>query len=335
MTTPRASTTAKRSGWQAGVLLRHSEVDCWNFGAAQARLLEELLPGLVCHVCPDAAAFRALLPELHMALVWRFEQSDFALAPRLRIVATPAAGRDYFRVQPPAGVSLFYGRFHGEIMAETAVAMVLGMVRGILPANTGLRGEPWPRRELSKSMRPLRGSHVVILGFGHIGAWVGRLLKPFGVRLTGICRRPRAERPPFFEATDRLLTADCLDAVLPETDHLVLVLPGDTGTDRILEASRLARLPRHATVVNLGRGNAIDAAALEAALRQGALAGACLDVFPEEPLPADSSLRGCPNLWLLPHAAAISPTYMELFVRDLAVQVVNAGLVPGRHAAEA
>ena len=308
-------------GWTVAVHLTHPQVPAWCFTERQAQRLALALPGMSCRICADRAAFCAALPEARAAFVWSFCQEEFALAPDLRLLATPAAGRDYFRVTPPPHVQVFHGRFHGYIMGETAVGMILAMTRGLLPAVTTYRADPWPRAQLAQCVRPLCGSHVVILGFGHIGRRIGQLLKPFGVRLTGVRRHPAPEDlADGFEARDRVVPLARLDEVLPEADHLVLVLPGGSATDNLMDASRLSLLPPHATLINLGRGNALDEQALSIALRSGRLAGACLDVLRTEPLPDASPLRTCPNLWLFPHAAAISPTYLDLFVDDFVAQ---------------
>jgi phosphoglycerate dehydrogenase-like enzyme len=233
---------------------------------------------------------------------------------------TPAAGRDYFSVRPPPGVDLDYGAFHGELMAETVLAMMLAQTRG-LPLAAGMRSaggvieSEWPRAKFDRSARPLRGSHVVIAGFGNIGRWVARLAKPFGVRITGVRREP-GERPESFDSGDVLLPAERLDEVLPHADHLILTLPGGSATRHFLDERRLSLLPARAVVYNVGRGNAIDEVALVKALRAGGIAGAALDVFETEPLPLDSPLRDCPGVLLLPHAAAISPNYLDLFVGE-------------------
>ncbi len=155
----------------------------------------------------------------------------------------------------------------------------------------------------------------MILGFGNIGRWVGRLAKPFGVRITGVRKNPG--RPPeYFEAEDTQLPAERLDDVLPRADHLVLTLPGGSGTRHLIDARRLSLLPAPAVIYNVGRGSAIDEPALVAALKSGSIAGAALDVYEKEPLAADSPLRDLPNALLLPHAAAISPNYMDLFIDE-------------------
>ena len=307
--------------WSAVVHLADPDVEGWVFRPCHAAHLARLCPGIHCRICSERGAFAEALPMADIAITWSVTQADIDSAVRLRILSTPAAGRDYFDVHVPPRVAHFYGHFHGEIMAETALAMILGMTRGVRPAATHLAGLEWPQQELGQCMRPLRGAHVCILGFGHIGQWTGRLLKPFGVRLTGIRRNPeKATQPTFMTSGDSVLPLSDLDAVLPTVDHLVIILPGGVETDGIIDARRLELLPPHATLTNLGRGNAIDERALEHALRLGRLGGACLDVFSREPLPADASLRSCPNLWRLPHAAAISPNYLDLFVRDFAHQ---------------
>ena len=297
--------------------ITHPDVRGWNLEPRHADRLAEDIPGLQVRICPDEEQFVAALPEADVALVWRFRQEWVPLGHNLRLLATPAAGRDYFAVDLPACVKTSYGQFHGAIMGETVVGMILGMCRGILPAADRQRAETWPRAALSAGMRRLAGSRVTILGFGQIGCHIAYLLKPFGVQLTGV-RRSTMPPPPFFGPRDRMATLADLDQVLRSTDHLVLCLPGTPQTDHVIDARRLALLPNTATLVNVGRGNAIDERALLNALHANRLGGACLDVFDTEPLPPESPLRSCPNLWLMPHASAIAPDYLDLFVEEFA-----------------
>ena len=302
---------------EVAVWLRHKTVPCFCFSEADRLHLERSLPELRVTVCADRAAFVEALPVAQIAIVWVFRQEWLSLAPGLRLLATPAAGRDYFEVVLPAHVAAYYGSFQGELMAETVVGMMLGSARGVLQATRLQHSDPWPRSCLAHSMRSLRGSHVVILGFGNIGEWIARLAKPFGTRISGI-KRSTVEPPPYFQAEDRVLGAGALDDVLPTADHLVVCLPRSPETDRILNARRLALLPQHAVVYNVGRGNAVDEGALAAALQSGKIGGACLDVYACEPLAADSPLRQCENALLMPHASAFSPNYMSLFIDEFA-----------------
>ncbi|MCK5801213.1 MAG: D-2-hydroxyacid dehydrogenase [Lentisphaeria bacterium] len=304
------------------VYLHHPEVECWNFSQDHASRLRRLVPNCSVTVCRSQADFLVALPATEIAVVWRFRQEWFDIGGNLRVVATPAAGRDYFFVNPPPGVEVFHGQFHGELMAETVVGMLLAMTRGILKAADLQRDTSWPRADVAAGMRSLRGSHVVILGFGSIGRWIGRLLKPFGIRLTGVCRT-RTDRADFMDDLDTVLVRSGLEQVLPSADHLVLCLPGTAETDDVLNVRTLGLLPPHATLCNIGRGNAVDEDALVQALHEGRLSGACLDVCRNEPLPSDSVLRSCPNLWIMPHASAISPAYLDLFVGELATRLAR------------
>lgn len=262
--------------------------------------------------CHGEEEFLRELPGSRAAVCWRFKQEWLDLAPGLEVIATPAAGRELIRVEPRRGLELMFGTFHGELMAETVVGLMLAFARGI-KATIDLHDRVlWPRAEISERMFPLRGSHALILGFGHIGKWVGKLLKPFGVRLTGV-NRSDLSRPEYFEPGDEVKSITELDALLPSADHLVMVLPGGDDTRNVMDARRLSLLRNGAYVYNVGRGNSLDGAALAGELRSGRLAGAGLDVYDPEPLPADSPLRGCPNAILMPHVSAMSPNYLALF----------------------
>lgn len=311
------------------IFLEHPGLSSLTMSPAQAATLAARLGGGVrVRHCLSEREFLEALPAADWASTWTFRQEWFALAPRLRLVSTPAAGKDYFSVEWPEGVLHWNGGFHGELMGETAVAMLLGMCRGLLAAVTTFREDPWPRSQVDARMRPLRGSTVAICGFGKIGRWAGRLLKPFGTRLLGVSLHGGHPAPDYFTPGDRCCTVEELDGLLPQADHLLLVLPRSPATDHFLDRRRLALLPPHATVTNLGRGNAIDEEALVQALSAGRLAGACLDVCAQEPLSRESPLRQCPNLWLTPHSSAFSPTYMDAYARELEGRLRQEGLLP-------
>jgi phosphoglycerate dehydrogenase-like enzyme len=299
----------------SAVWLTHKKVLSWNFTETHRRRLETALPGIQVLLCRSKEEFLAALPSATAALVWVMKQEWLEKADRLRLIVTPTAGRDFFRLDLPPGVSLHYSSFHGHIIAETVLGMMLCHARGLLSAYRLQNLNPWPLAELSSGQRVLRGSRLTILGFGSIGGHIARLAKAFSMRITGI-RRSAAKAPPWFGRDDRLARVDELEAILPASDHLVLCLPRSPESDDILNARRLTLLPPRAAVYNVGRGNAVDEAALAAALTAGKLGGAYLDVFREEPLAADSPLRGCPNCLILPHAAGIAPEFMDLFIDE-------------------
>ncbi|MBN1696862.1 MAG: D-2-hydroxyacid dehydrogenase [Spirochaetales bacterium] len=301
------------------VFITHPVVSCWNFSEDNARYLQDALPETRIVVCKTEEEFLSGLSETEIALVWYFKQEWLKKAPKLMWIITPAAGRDYFSVTPPPGLTIDYCTFHGELMGETVLAMMLAQVRGIRDTIRAQEKERWPRAIVQEHMRPLRGSHLLVCGFGHIGRWVGRLAKPFGMRITGI-NRTNLNPPQYFEKGDKVLTPADLDRILPETDHLVLALPGGAETANIIDKKRISLLPSHAVIYNVGRGNAIDEAALLSALSKRSIEAAYLDVFGEEPLPEASPLRRSPYIFIMPHASAISPNYLSLFSREVVLK---------------
>ncbi len=312
---------ARRSKIVVAVWLPSRVVDCWRLTEAQLQRLRRALPQAEVVYCEDQAAFLKVLPQAQVGIVRRFQQAWLKQAPHLEWLATPAAGRDYFEVERK-GLKLTYGSFHGRLMGQTVAAMVLAENRGISDAiRAAHAGDEWPLALMNATMRSLEGSHAVIVGFGNIGRWIGRYLKPFGVRITGVRRHPRAAaRPEWFETGDRVAGVGQLERLLPATDHLILVLPSTPESDNLLSAGRLALLPSTAVVYNVGRGNAVDEAALARALRRGALRGAYLDVFKREPLPAGSPLRQAPRAVLMPHSSSIAASYLDLFLDEFIPQ---------------
>jgi phosphoglycerate dehydrogenase-like enzyme len=137
------------------------------------------------------------------------------------------------------------------------------------------------------------------------------MLSPLGVNVIGVRHR----------AGDECIGLDELDNALPRTDHLVIALPGTEENRHFVDGAMLAKLPGHATLVNVGRGMVLDQDALTDALERGRLSAACLDVFEEEPLPMGARLRCCQRLWRMPHASAIAPNYLDLYIDDFLRQL--------------
>lgn len=296
------------------IYLTHKQVSCWNFTEKQRDALAKALPAAEITLCTGKEAFLETLPLAEIAVIWNFRQAWLALAPCLKWIITPAAGKDYFHIQPGPDLQVDYCTFHGQIMGETVAAMILAEARGIRKA-IELKEQAWPRHEISKTMTGIRGAHIVILGFGNIGQWVGKLLKPFGVKISGI-KQKDIPKPEFMDLHDQILPPGRLEEVLPLADHLILALPSGKNTDNILSKERMVLLPDHCVIYNVGRGNSIDEEAMIRRLQQGQIKAAYLDVFKEEPLPETSGLRNCPNVVLMPHISAVADNYLDLFIEE-------------------
>jgi phosphoglycerate dehydrogenase-like enzyme len=206
-----------------------------------------------------------------------------------------------------SGVSL-----HTVPVTEHTLALLLAAARRLHELRDAQHASTWaghlggsqPRFDRG-AFRSLIGAHVVVWGFGHIGQHLAGLLMAMEARVTGVARSA-GER-----AGVRVLTEAALPDLLPTADALVMILPSLPSTRGALGAERLALLPRHAWLVNVGRGDTVDEAALVEALRTGVIAGAALDVFATEPLPTDSPLWSLPNVLVSPHAAGGRPMGAE------------------------
>ena len=236
--------------------------------------------------------------------------------PSLSWICTPSAGANQFTAfaNPRALLTNSSGAY-GVTIAEHIVMMALELMRRQPEYNEIVRAHHW-RQDLK--VRSLFGSRVTLLGTGDIGQQAALRLRGFSpAALVGVNRRGRNPNGLF----DRVLPIDSLDEVLPETDLLILSLPGTPETTHIMDAQRLDLLPEGSFLVNVGRGSAIDQRALESKLRAHQLS-AGLDVFETEPLPPEDSLWDCPNLLITPHAAGnrtlahTQQRIVDLFLED-------------------
>ncbi len=245
------------------------------------------------------------LPKATHVICWEFKKEWFALAPHMKLLATPAAGRELVPSYEEMlrGIVKVHGEFHGPIMAETVVAFMFAHARGLYAAYDFQReGVLWARGEMSRYCRMVAGTKAAVLGYGKIGKVIGEKLTALGVRVVGFNRGNMAD---FHEE-------------LKTSDWLIVALPSDTGTDNIVDAKALACLPENAVVINIGRGNAIDEAALAHALSNREIEAAFLDVFRNEPLTRESPLSGnLPGLYRMPHASAFTEEYLSMFFREL------------------
>lgn len=190
----------------------------------------------------------------------------------------------------------------------------------------------WPRDRGERFIpRELRNATVGIVGYGSIGRELARLLKVFNVTVLAVKRDVMKPADPGYaypglgdasgDLFTRLYPVQAVKSMLRECDFVVLALPLSAQTRGVIGAEELAVMKPGAFLVDIGRGGVVDQAALVDALVEKRIAGAALDVFSEEPLPAASPLWKLPNLIITPHIAGISPFYLEraatLFAENL------------------
>jgi (S)-sulfolactate dehydrogenase len=250
----------------------------------------------------------ASLADADALIVRNRTQVDAALlarAPKLRVVGRLGVGLDNvdvagcearaIEVIPATGANAL-------AVAEYVVCTVMLLLRGAYLSSAEVAAGKWPRGALGEG-RETAGKMLGVVGFGGIGRRVAKLAQGLGMKVLATDPAIAADAPVWRESGAAFRG---LDDLLAESDAVTLHVPLAPETRHLLSAGRLARMKRGAVLINTARGGVIDEAALAEALAGGHLAGAALDVFEEEPLPAGSPLAGAPNLVLTPHVAGVT-----------------------------
>lgn len=217
-------------------------------------------------------------------------------------------------------------------MAEYILMMLLALGHRLPDMIAHQQRAEWARDRWERFMpKELRDSVVGIVGYGSIGRQVARLLQPFGARVVATKRdaknprdtgyTPEGMGDPEGDFLLRLYPPEALRSMLKECDFVVITVPKTPATENLIGADEISALKPTAFLVDVSRGGIVDHAALIAALKEHKIAGAALDVFPEEPLPATSPLWKLPNVLLTPHISGNTLHYheraMALFAENL------------------
>lgn len=291
----------------------HNKIDAFSLKPRHVDQIRKILPDMQITISENNRDFLEKLPEADCVLTWAFKPEWYQHAPRLKALFTPAAGRDWVAADPSGRVQTFYGNFHGRIMRESLLSMMLHFNRQIGKSLADQKNKLWGRLGYN-DCTALFSQKVLIIGFGPLGQSMAELLKVFGAKITAVKRNTSG-----FEGNpniDKVIAFDNLEGELPYADHLVFVLPGGSETDGIFTARHFNAIKPGAHLYNLGRGNCYREEDLLTALKNGSLAGAGLDVFAEEPLSPESALWEQPDVLITPHSSAISQEYIDLFIQE-------------------
>jgi phosphoglycerate dehydrogenase-like enzyme len=246
-------------------------------------------------------------------------------APQLRWIQVHWAGVDPLINHPiwdsPVLITNASG-VHAVNMGQYVMAQLLAWAHRVPRWLHYQRRNEWPDNRWDKFVPDeLRGRTLGILGYGSIGREIARLAKPFGMKILVTKRDARrledheyavpGTGDPLAELPDRIYPAEATRSMLGECDYVVITLPLTAKTHHLLNEEMLKAMKPSAFLVNVGRGNIIEEPALVKALKKGWLAGAGLDVFETEPLPANSPLWGMENVILSPHVSGMTPAYDE------------------------
>jgi len=270
------------------------------------RRLAEAMPEVRVVLAEDQATAEREIVDAEAAFGW-LPRDLLAKAKRLRWLqapqAAPAAGYYYPElIQHSLAVTNFREIFNDHISAHI-MAFVLAFARGLhvyIPQQ--LRRE-WKKSRENSGVVHLPEATALIVGVGGIGAETARLAAAFGK--TVLATDARQTTAPAGVA--ELHRPEALDALLPRADFVILTVPHTPATEGFMHRARFQRMKRSAFFINIGRGMTTKLDDLVAALNAGEIAGAALDVFEREPLPAEHPLWTMPNVLLTPHMAGWGP----------------------------
>jgi phosphoglycerate dehydrogenase-like enzyme len=282
-----------------------------------AELLEQLFGDprieLVTPPARTQEAVDALLPTVDLVLGdWTPQLKVNDPGDRVVFVQQPSAGVDGIDVDACAGRGVAVSNCAGvnaTSVAEWCLSATFALLRKTLEGDAAVRRGEWPQTSLGG--RELAGQRVGVVGMGAIGSETARLFQALGCQVAYWSRSEHLDAPVPYASLEELLAT---------SDVVVLVIALGPETRGLIDATRLAIMKRGALLINGARGEVVVESALVAALADGSLGAAALDVFAQEPLPQDNPLRQAGNLLLSPHMAGST---VEAAMRIVAAAKAN------------
>ncbi len=270
------------------------------------------------------------LPDCEILVAWGFNniQPIYGMAKNLRWIHALTAGVEFLLFpetqNSPVLISNSKG-IHGIPMAEHVLGMMLSFTRRLPLLQQQQQKHLWQRPPID-DLQEINGKTMAVVGLGAIGREIARKAKAMDMRVVAAKREMTQE--PF---VDRLYRPEQLLEMLAEADFVVVALPLTDATNGLFGREQFAAMKPSAYFINVSRGAVVQEEPLLECLKAGRIAGAGLDVFVEEPLPAANPFWDLPNVIITPHLAAISPVYLDraikLFADNLSRYIADKPLL--------
>ena len=294
------------------IFVRHP-FDQWNAPAWFAQRLQQEFPQVNVVDLPDYRRVDEEIVDAEIAITWSVRPEQIVAAKKLRWIHSPAAAvhQLIFPEFVTSDIVLTNAReVHGPVVAEHVIALIFALAKKI-PGSVRLQQKHiWGQQILwdeKPRVREVAGATVGMVGLGSIGRSVVKSARALAMRVIAVREHPEKGS----EGADAVFAPAQIDEIFRQADYIVLAAPVTSSTKAIANAERLALMKPDACLINVGRGPLVDEPALIDALREERIGGAALDVFPKEPLAADSPLWDVPNLLITPHTAALTDKLWE------------------------
>lgn len=293
---------------------------------------------LAAVLSPEVEVLYSLVAPLSLERLPKLRWFQCRSAGMNAVIGTPLWSANQVALTTASGV-------HAITMAEYTLGMMIALARDFPGFLSFQRRACWPMHPKNHHEqfpgRELRGATVLIVGYGSIGREIGRQCAALGMRVLAVKRDPSSRVDTGFVVPgtgdpqgaipERIVGPAALDTVLPEAEFVVVSTALTPASAHLIGESRLRLMRADAFLINVGRGGIVDETALIRALRERWIAGAALDVFATEPLPADNPLWSLDNAILSPHVSGITPRYDDhlagLFAENLRRYVAGEPLL--------
>ena len=306
------------------LIATQSHLDLWIAPQWFAENLQTEFPQLEVVRITNYDGIGALLSDTQIIFTQSISPEQFVTAHQLRWIHSPAAAvhQLMFPELVASDVILTNAReVHGVGVAEHVMALIFAIAKRIPESVRFQEKHVWGQEVLwNGSACPLDivGATIGIVGFGSIGSNVAKYARAMGMKVIVVRERPGKVRPDF---VDDELPSSKLNEMLARADYVVLSPPLTPETRGMIGRAQFANMKSGAYLINVGRGPLVDEVALVETLRDHKIAGAALDVFDQEPLPADSPLWDLENLLITPHTAGMAGNlwqrHYELFSENM------------------
>jgi phosphoglycerate dehydrogenase-like enzyme len=294
------------------ICVRHP-FDQWNAPSWFSDRLRREFPHIEIVHLPDYTRVDDEIVDAEIVIAWSIRPEQIAAAKKLRWIHSPAAAvhQLMFPELVTNDVVLTNAReVHGPVVAEHVIALIFALAKKIPGSVLLQQKHVWGQQILWDELprvREVAGATVGLIGLGSIGRAVVKSAKALGMRVLAVREHPEKGS----EGADAVFAPAQIDEIFRQADYIVLAAPVTVSTKAIANAERLSLMKPGACLINVGRGQLVDEPALATALREKKIGGAALDVFPKEPLAADSPLWDVPNLLVTPHTAALTDKLWE------------------------
>ena len=306
------------------LLVVHHRFDLWNIPAWFMERLATDFPHLEIVQRNSYEGVEEDLRDAEVIFTISLRPEQLAITRKLRWIHAPTAAVHQFLFPElvNSDVILTNSReVHGPVVAEHVIALIFALARKIPQAVVlQQRRERGQQQIWTQGPHPqeIAGATLGLIGVGSIGRRVAQLASAIGMRVIAVREQVEMGKPV---GVDEILPISALDQLLQQSDYVVVAAPLTAATHALLNADKFAVMKPSAYLINVSRGPQVDEAALADALRARRIAGAALDVFEREPLPADSPLWALDNLLITPHTAGLTGKlwhrHYELFSHNL------------------